>query len=355
MARSFVSVLIDTYNHERFIEQAITSVLEQDFPASEREIIVVDDGSIDRTPEIVGKFAPRVRLLRKSNGGQASAFNVGIPECRGEIIAFLDGDDWWALGKLRRVVDAMARDSTIGMCGHAIVESFENGSERVVGLERSERLQLTTVPAAQRFRLLRAYLGTSRLTLRAEIARKILDVPEALVIEADEYLFTLAATLAEFVILKEPLTHYRIHAGNLFLAAGSNPLANRRKQRVLAALAAVLRNALPTYGAPREVTDCVLELLEAEAEQLRLMLDGGMPRETYRTEGTIYRIQHGDATWKQKLFREVTMLPALLLPPRWFYAARRWLGRQLWYKRMRTKLLPVPGFTKITSQRYLDE
>ena len=83
MAKSFASVLIDTYNHERFIEQAIVSVLEQDFPATDREIIVVDDGSTDRTPEIVKKFGPRVRLLRKKNGGQASAFNAGIPECKG--------------------------------------------------------------------------------------------------------------------------------------------------------------------------------------------------------------------------------------------------------------------------------
>src|SRR5580693_625738 len=84
MAKPFVSDLIDTYNHERFIEDAIVSVLEQDLPASDREILVVDDGSTDRTQEIVKKFEPRVRLLRKANGGQASAFNAGIPECEGE-------------------------------------------------------------------------------------------------------------------------------------------------------------------------------------------------------------------------------------------------------------------------------
>src|SRR6202021_3793372 len=63
-----VSVLIDTYNHECFIEKAINSVLEQDFPAAEREIIVVDDGSTDRTPEIVQRFKPSLRYIRKENG-----------------------------------------------------------------------------------------------------------------------------------------------------------------------------------------------------------------------------------------------------------------------------------------------
>src|SRR3989441_12146669 len=137
LGKQFASVLIDTYNHERFIEQAIVSVLEQDFPASEREIIVVDDGSTDRTLEIVKKFEPQVRLLRKENGGQASAFNAGIPECKGEIIAFLDGDDWWARNKLERVVASMSADLAIGMVGHAIVESFEDGTERVVALEQT--------------------------------------------------------------------------------------------------------------------------------------------------------------------------------------------------------------------------
>ena len=120
MTKPFVSVLIDTYNHERFIEKSIVSVLEQDFPASEREVIVVDDGSTDRAPEIVKKFEPRVRLLRKQNGGQASAFNVGIPECKGEIVAFLDGDDWWTSNKLTRVAQAMIADPSVGIVGHGI-------------------------------------------------------------------------------------------------------------------------------------------------------------------------------------------------------------------------------------------
>ena len=82
MPRPFVSAVIDTYNHEAFIEQAVASVLDQDFPASDREIVVVDDGSTDRTPQILAKFGSQIRVLHKSNGGQASAFNLAIPECQ---------------------------------------------------------------------------------------------------------------------------------------------------------------------------------------------------------------------------------------------------------------------------------
>ena len=124
MTKPFVSVLIDTYNHERFIEEAIVSVLGQDFPAAEREIIVIDDGSTDRTPEIVRKFEPHVRLLQKANGGQASAFNAGIPECGGEVVAFLDGDDWWVPQKLSHVIPVFAKDPRIGMVGHGTIMTF---------------------------------------------------------------------------------------------------------------------------------------------------------------------------------------------------------------------------------------
>src|SRR5258708_20879715 len=127
MTTPLVIVLIDTYNHEHFIEEAIQSVLSQDFPASEREILVVDDGSTDRTPEILAKFASQIRVLRKTNGGQASAFNHGIPECRGELIAFLDADDWWAPTKLTQVTQAMTPNPEIGFVGHGIVNVFPNG------------------------------------------------------------------------------------------------------------------------------------------------------------------------------------------------------------------------------------
>ena len=66
-----LSVLIDTYNHEKLIAKAINSVLEQDYPDSHRQVIVVNDGSTDHTAEIVRSFAQK-------NGGQASAFNTGI-------------------------------------------------------------------------------------------------------------------------------------------------------------------------------------------------------------------------------------------------------------------------------------
>src|SRR5258708_35410839 len=68
--KPLVTALVDTFNHERYIEQALVSVLEQGLSPSELEIVVVDDGSTDKTPSIIEKFVPRVKYLRKKNGAR---------------------------------------------------------------------------------------------------------------------------------------------------------------------------------------------------------------------------------------------------------------------------------------------
>jgi Glycosyl transferase family 2 len=344
-----VSVLIDTYNHERFIEKAINSVLEQDFPAAEREIIVIDDGSTDRTPEIVQRFEPNLRYIRKENGGQASAFNAGIPECRGQIIAFLDGDDYWLPGKLSRVIEVLSKNPTVGFVGHAIKESLTDGQERISAPAKDEKFRIQSLDSAKLFRLRKSFLGTSRMTMRAEIARRILPVPEALVFEADEYLFTLAAVMSEVVILKEPLTCYVIHGSNLYVSAGSGKAGLRRKQRVMAALASSLQKGLRAQGLAEDIVDCVVEIVQAEADQFRLMLDGGAPWQTVRAENKLFKMLHGDASRSQTVFRALSMIPAFLLPPRWFYAGRQWVGKQSWYRKMRQEALPVPRIAAVTT------
>src|SRR5258705_3481772 len=111
MKAPFVSVLIDTCNYGEFIEEAVSSALAQDFPAEQREILVVDDGSTDDTQERLRKFGDTIRYLRKANGGQASAFNFGFEHARGEVIALLDADDVWLPGKLERLYEVFGQHS----------------------------------------------------------------------------------------------------------------------------------------------------------------------------------------------------------------------------------------------------
>lgn len=349
MTGPFVSVLIDTYNHERFIEAAIRSVLEQDFPAADREVIVVDDGSTDRTPELVAKFTPQVRHLRKANGGQASAFNAGIPECRGEIIAFLDGDDWWAPGKLRRVVDMLAAEPSVGLVGHGITEVYADGRQQVVQPDATLRLRADSLPNARLFRLRKCFLGTSRMTIRKTALSQILPVPESLCIEADEFLFTLAAVIADVLILTESLTFYRLHSANLYQAPGFDKKSVRQKCEILSSLAVHLTQALHIKGIPDEITGTITEEIRAESEQLRLALEFGWPWETVQTELCIFRIQHEKASLAQRVFKFVSLVPAFALPSRWYYSARRKLAANSLYLRARAKWLPPPRLEVVQS------
>ncbi len=117
--RPLVTVLIDTYNYGQYIEEAVGSVLAQDFPAEQREILVVDDGSTDDTAERLRRFGDAITYLRKPNGGQASAFNFGLEKARGKLVAFLDADDYWLPGKLRRIVETFGEHRDAGMVYHA--------------------------------------------------------------------------------------------------------------------------------------------------------------------------------------------------------------------------------------------
>ena len=93
-----VSVIIPTYNRGWIIQEAIDSVLDQDF--SDYELIVVDDGSGDNTLEILGAYGKAIAVLHQSNKGVSAARNRGIAEASGRLIAFLDSDDLWLPGKL---------------------------------------------------------------------------------------------------------------------------------------------------------------------------------------------------------------------------------------------------------------
>jgi hypothetical protein len=220
--KPLVSVLVDTYNQERYIEQAIVSVLEQDFPPDDYEIVVVDDGSTDRTPEIVRKFAPRVRLLRKENGGQASAFNAAVPELRGEIIAFLDGDDWFAPAKLSAVMEEFEKNPQAGGVAHGFYEFHEDTKETKVRAPESRNfLHLTTAAAAREALLWWQFLVVGSVTVRRKVLGPVLPISEELVFCADGPI-AWAAIASGMTIFEQPLCYYRHHLSNLHAVKGED-------------------------------------------------------------------------------------------------------------------------------------
>lgn len=104
---SKISVIMPCYNGEELVAQAIESALGQACP--DFEVILVDDGSTDATPEIVQRYTDdtRFRLLRKSNGGVGSARNLGMEHCTGDYFLFLDADDELLPGCLNNMVEQL--------------------------------------------------------------------------------------------------------------------------------------------------------------------------------------------------------------------------------------------------------
>ncbi len=97
-----VSVVMCVYNGEAHVGRALDSVFAQDFRGF--EVIVVDDGSTDRTPAILGAYGDRIRVIQQQNRGPAIARNVGVAASRATYIAFLDADDVWFAGRLAKTV-----------------------------------------------------------------------------------------------------------------------------------------------------------------------------------------------------------------------------------------------------------
>jgi glycosyltransferase involved in cell wall biosynthesis len=227
MSTPRITALINTYNYGRFVGEAIESVLAQDVAPGEMEVLVVDDGSTDDTAAQVARFGERVRYVRKENGGQASALNVGFAEARGEIIATLDGDDLWLPGKVRRVLEEFERHPEAGMVYHP----FEHWDVQRNVIEKDKSFPGVSgfVPEMPEGLLRYGDLSTSGLAFRRTALAELLPIPERLKILADSYLGYLIIFVAPVAAVREHLTRYRIHGGNLFSYVGEDTARKRRR------------------------------------------------------------------------------------------------------------------------------
>jgi glycosyltransferase involved in cell wall biosynthesis len=116
-----VTIITPTYNHEHYVGECIESVLQQTY--SKWEQIVIDDGSSDSTPDIVSGFHdPRIRLECQANQGPfelANTYNRALSLAKGELIAILEGDDFWPPDKLAALVSAFLDDDIVLAYGEA--------------------------------------------------------------------------------------------------------------------------------------------------------------------------------------------------------------------------------------------
>lgn len=214
--KPLVSVIIDNYNYGRFIAEAINSVLSQTY--TNYEIIIVDDGSNDNSREVIDKYYKRypdkITPVYKDNGGQASAFNAGFKVARGDIIAFLDSDDYWFEDKLKKII---IKHKDYAIIQHNLMKK-EQKYTNVMETGRMIRRFFTEYGCY-------AYvMPTSALSFTHQLLERVFPIPETgtLRICADSYIAGHALQLESIGSVDECLGMYRVHGNNLFYEAGDS-------------------------------------------------------------------------------------------------------------------------------------
>jgi hypothetical protein len=214
-----VSVVITTFNRKELLCVAVDSALAQDYPAEQVEIIIVDDGSRDGTGDAVrARYGAerRVRYFFKPNGGINSACAFGFGQARGEIIAQLDSDDWWAPHKLARTVPLFDNAEVVAVF-HDLDVYRPDHARTGKTLWRSLRITLTEQPCDG----LDAYLKghplpawTSGSLWRREALERVLPFPEGLWGFNDAYCARSIVFQGKVCAVHESLGGYLVHGKN---------------------------------------------------------------------------------------------------------------------------------------------
>jgi teichuronic acid biosynthesis glycosyltransferase TuaG len=312
-----VSIIMPAYNAGRYVADSVRSVLAQTYAGW--ELLVVDDGSTDDTAEVVGRFVaddPRVRCLKRPNGGQAAARNTGLGEARGDLVAFLDSDDLWLPGKLEAQLAVMDKAGADLVYTDGYIFS-EDGAEWA-----EERFYIVPgrVGGAEMFRLLFASnrIGTLSVLVRRERldAVGLFDEDRAYQNCEDYDLWMrLAKAGATFYGMSEKLMRYRRHAA---------ATTYRASKLLTPMLAVILKHAadpaLDRAVARARVRGLYRDLISALVAEGRLGEARRRMREFWAWDGGA----------------PVTTLQRLLLrsfPSRYNYISRELLYRAEWHVR----------------------
>lgn len=224
-----VSIIINNYNYGRFLKEAIDSALNQTY--GNTEVVVVDDESTDDSHTIIASYGDRIIPVLKQNGGQASALNAGVQASHGEIIIFLDADDYLFPQTVETVVAEWQPDTAQLQYRLELVDEhgkhidyypameipFDSGDVWKLLLKKGR--YRTTVTSGNSF---------SRTVLD-----QILPIPEAdFRISADGYLVTVAPFYGPVVSLDVPLGARRKHGSNLWAFTGQGVQVEKLQKAV---------------------------------------------------------------------------------------------------------------------------
>jgi glycosyltransferase involved in cell wall biosynthesis len=216
-----VSVIIPSYNCELYIAETLESILNQTF--KDVEIIVVDDGSTDKTRQLVTSYGTSVRLVTQTNAGVCAARTRGIREAAGQYVCLMDHDDYWLPDKLALQVEQMQRHPDAGLV-YSTFAWWHPGLDGVFPNPRNYKDEPFGDVIDEEFSgwiyhllLLDCWVLTSSALIRSEVFDKCGAFDESLPYSEDWDLWLRIAREYPFIKLKKALTLYRQHPrqGNL--------------------------------------------------------------------------------------------------------------------------------------------
>lgn len=200
-----ISVIIHTFNNEKFIAETVESVLRQTY--NDYEIIVVDDGSEDGTRDALLPYMQKIRYHYKENGGIASAKNAGISLSNAEFIAFLDHDDLWVPDKLKIQMEHFNNNPQVGLV-YAKYTSFKSDKELRTKPEKGYSGWIF------KELLSKSFIQTSTVIVKKECLNAVGPYDESFKL-ADEYdMFLRVAKRFQCGFVDKELTRYRVHDRN---------------------------------------------------------------------------------------------------------------------------------------------
>jgi glycosyltransferase involved in cell wall biosynthesis len=218
VSEPLISVVIPAHNAEKYLAEALESVRSQAF--SDYEIIVIDDGSTDRTAEIASRY-DGVVLLSQSNRGEAGARNTGIRAARGKYVAFLDADDVWLPSKLeKQAAHLVAHPWTVWTYTDALV--FDSATRRTI-CRIGERIRLHEGEIARPL-LLRNFIPSATPVVKKTALTEagLFDEARERRMGVDWSMWLRLAERHAATLIDEPLAMIRKHASNI--SQGWDPL-----------------------------------------------------------------------------------------------------------------------------------
>lgn len=219
-----VSAVVTAYNVGPYIARAIDSALAVDWPADHLEIVVVDDGSTDETPEILRGYGDRIRVISQPNRGFNAAMSAGIEAATGDVIAILDGDDEWPADKLRVQVGELCARPELGLV-HGDMELIDvDGNTIHPSFFARENLPLRRGRVLSQL-LTGNFVSGGASVIRADLRARFCPIPADAAFP-DWYIAVRIAEVAEIDHVDVSVNRYRQHGANMGLGQQGEKLVD---------------------------------------------------------------------------------------------------------------------------------